>query len=177
MNKSCLKALPILFLFAVVFNLAHAANTVLSKIGIMELGGNAYTEWWYTEENPALTGVAAAGAKVTITIDSVAAEVTADSLGNWTYSPTTLTTGDHTISIASGTDTYAFTLHAGQNVPEDLTTAGGTSTDGSTDGVPATGYNQIFGIVAAITLFAAGYLSLRMNNVNKAFERQIVREL
>jgi len=176
MIKPCLKALPILFLFAVVFNLAHAANTVLSKIGIMELGGNAYTEWWYTEANPTLTGVAAAGAKVTITIDNVAAEVTADSAGNWTYSPTTLTTGDHTVSIASGTDAYTFTLHAGQNVPADLAT-GGTSGDGSTDGVPATGYNQIFGITAAITLFAAGYLSLRLNNVNKAFERQIVREL
>ena len=176
MKRSCLKALSVLLVFAAILGFSrfvHAGNTVLSKIGIMELGGNAYTEWWYTQENPTLTGVAATGAKVTITIDSVAAEVTADSAGNWTYSPTTLTTGDHTISITSGSDTYAFTLHAGQNVPEDL----GGGTQETTSSVPATGYNQILGIVAATTLFTAGYVALKVNSVNKAFEKQVTKGL
>lgn len=172
MNKPCLKSLLVLFLFTLVLNTAHAGSAPLTKIGVMDLAGNAYSEWWYTEENPVLTGVAAANATVTIKIDDQTATATADASGNWTYTPTTLTTGDHTITITTGSDSYAFTLHAGQNVPEDLA-SGGSATDTT---VPATGYSQVFAISAALLLFGASIAWLKLNTVNRVFEKQVLRD-
>ena len=137
----------------------------------MALGGNAYTEWWYTQENPTLTGIAAAEATVEIDINGEKSEVTAAS-GNWSYSPTTLTTGDHVVTITTGEETYSFTLHAGQALPEDFV-AGGSGTGE----VPATGHNQLLGMGIALVLFSAGYAVLRTARITTVFEKKILKDL
>ena len=137
----------------------------------MDLGGNAYTEWWYTQENPTLSGVAAADATVTVSINGTESEVVADSSGNWTFTPTTLTTGDHTVVITTGGETYSFTLHAGQQLAEGV----GAETGGES-GVPVTGSNQILGIVLSITLFSAALASLKTSKINNIFERKMLRD-
>jgi hypothetical protein len=172
MLKSCLKALIFVFLFSTLINVAHAGNNILTKIGTMDLAGNAYAEWWYTSENPMLGGVAAADSAVTVGIDGTDSEVTADSSGNWTYTPTTLTSGDHTMVITTGGETYSFTLHTGQELPDTIIAASGDESD-----VPATGSNQILGIVVSVTLFGAALAAfLKTSNINYAFEKRILKD-
>lgn len=73
-----------------------------------------------TDSTPTFKGTAPAGSTVTITIYStpITTTVTADSSGNWQYTPTqTLADGSHTVSItASGTTntaTSSFTVQSG----------------------------------------------------------------
>ncbi len=171
MLKSCLKSLTFVFLFSVLISVAFAGNNVLTQIGSMDLGGNAYSEWWYTQENPSLTGVAAASATVEIDIDGTKSNVTADASGNWSFAPTTLTSGDHTVIVTTGGEAYSFTLHAGQALPEDFSSGGSEGSD-----VPATGYNQIYGILLGLVLFSAGYALLTSGSVTKVFEKKILRD-
>jgi hypothetical protein len=96
------------------------AGEILTYIGNMQTV-NTYTHWWYTAENPALQGTAEANAAVTVTIDDVANDTTADASGNWSLSPTTLTNGDHQVTLASGATSYSFTLTIGSSVPETVT--------------------------------------------------------
>lgn len=110
------------------------AGGILTNIGSMETN-NSYSHWWYTGQNLVLKGTATASTQVTVTIDSTANNVTADASGNWTFTPTTLTTGDHQLVIASGATSYSFTLTIGSSVPE-TATSGGTATS---EAIPVTG--------------------------------------
>lgn len=98
--------------------------------------GNPGTEWYYTAENPTLTGTAAASSTVTIAIDSTDFPVSADTTGNWSYSPSTLTTGDRLVSITGDGQTLNFTLHVGQSTSTSTTT---TSASSSAQTLPQTG--------------------------------------
>ena len=166
------RTLLTLLLFLLLSRVAHAATTtLLTTIGVMDLGGKTYSEWWYTGINPTLAGTAGSGSKVTITIDDKGNEVTAGSSGAWSYTPTTLTAGDHKISITSGSDTYAFTLHAGQALPESSTSA---ATSTASPEVPTTGSNMLFGLLfgtasigMALYFFLTGSRKLALNR----FER------
>lgn len=171
MLKSCLRPLTFVFLFSLVLNVAFAGNNVLTKIGTMDLDGNVYSEWWYTEENPTLSGIAAAGATVEIDINGTKSEVTADSSGNWSFATGALPTGDHAVIITTGGEVYSFTLHTGQTVPEGV----GSGSGGESD-VPATGYNQILWMGVGLVLFSVGYTLLKTSKVTTVFEKKILSE-
>lgn len=114
----------------VLFSTTTSDAATLDTIGASATtNGTPGTEWWYSGENPTFTGTAAPNATVIVTISGAPTSVTADASGNWSFSPTTLTTGDHVISITEGSQTFTFTLHAGQNLPTGTTT---TATDSGT---------------------------------------------
>ncbi|MCJ2107497.1 Ig-like domain-containing protein, partial [Methylobacterium sp. E-041] len=72
------------------------------KLGLVQNTGTSSTDKVTT--NPALIGTAEAGAKVTLSEDTTTlGSVTADSTGHWSFTPTTLKLGEHTI-LASQTD-------------------------------------------------------------------------
>lgn len=131
---------------------ALAASLGITKIGAFDTGGKRYAEWWYTGVNPTLVGTSGAGADVKIMVDTTALSAKADASGNW-FVAVTAGSGDHTVSVVSGSESYAFKLHLGQDVPANLGTAKQTTGTGSA--VPVTGFNQLVGI-----LFSAGVLSL-----------------
>jgi len=130
--KSALKILLVISLIFIPVK-AFAAGFTLTYIGAIATAGQTYNHWWYTVTNPTLKGTADPSAIVTVTIDSTAAEVTADTTGNWSY-PTTLASGDHQISLASSGSTYTFTLTIGLTVPANIASQSGTT-------APNTGYN------------------------------------
>jgi hypothetical protein len=137
------------------------AGTLLTKIGNVSVTAN-YTQWWYTSENPVLQGTAAASSVVDITIDDAANSVTTDANGNWSYSPTTLTNGDHSVTIASTTESYSFTLTIGSTVPADVST-GGTATD-SGETLPVAGGawpTVMLGVMGAGMLLSGGWYLAR----------------
>jgi hypothetical protein len=110
--------LVLVSLFLLPFNLVFASGFQLTQIGNMNVTGAVSGDWWYTGENPVLSGKAPANDTVTINIDGNSESATADENGNWYYAPSTLTSGDHEIILTSNAGTLVFTLHAGQGLPE-----------------------------------------------------------
>lgn len=99
----------------------HAAGFQLESIGSLDTTGYQYPEWWYSGDNPTLSGTASPNATITVTINDTPQTVTADANGTWS-APTTLTTGDHTIILTSDSGNYTFTLHIGSAMPEGVGT-------------------------------------------------------
>lgn len=98
-----------------------ASGFQLKAIGALDVTGAVSKEWWYSNVNPRLSGITTAGSSVTVTIDSVDYSATVDGSGNWTYSPTTLSDGDHTVVVSSSAGSQTFTLHIGANIPATIT--------------------------------------------------------
>lgn len=154
------KTLPLLILLIVALFVTTSSRAVagafsLTSIGALSTAGKVYSHWWYTAQNPLLTGTATAASEVTVTIDGAASLVTADSGGVWSFQ-TTMVDGDHTVTIASGEETLSFTLTIGSTVPEDIATMSGTS-------VPTTGsvgWTLALGLVAVGSIYAGFKLNL-----------------
>jgi hypothetical protein len=127
-----------LFFLVVLFSLftktVYAGGFNLKSIGQVNTSGQQISHWWYSGITPVLTGDAMAASTVTISIDGVAASVTADESGNWTYNPGSLTAGDHAIILTNNGATDNFTLTLGaENV--DWNAVG----SGSAETLPAAG--------------------------------------
>lgn len=177
MKKICLRltiatlSLAILFLLPV----SQAASLSLTSIGALNTNGSMYSEWWYTGSNPLLKGSADSGQKVTINIDGKSHEVTADSSGMWSYQ-TSMGSGDYTVSVAAGTQSYGFTLHLGQSLPDSVAAGSNSETTQSTGSVPTTGYPQAAGLAISVGLLSAGlyaYLKAR-KNTKKAYVKSVL---
>ena len=97
-----------------------ASGFQLKNIGSLDTKGVSYSEWWYSTENPNLSGITTAGDTVTVTIDGNSNAATVDASGNWSYLPSSLTTGDHQVSISGGAGSVAFTLHITSNIPSNV---------------------------------------------------------
>lgn len=168
------KATFLLTLFsALVFSASVYAGTLqLTNIGAVATGGKMYTEWWYTNVNPKLTGQASSNAEVTVKIDETEDKVNADGSGAWSFSPTTLNEGDHNVSITAESETYAFVLHIGSDVPTQEST-----TQESTSSVPETGSNQIAYLIAISVLITSAYLYHVKSKklLLKSFEKDAVK--
>lgn len=112
--------------------------------------GNPGTEWWYTGENPTLGGTAEPNTTVNIVINGVADATTADTSGDWTYTPTTLTMGEHSVSITADGQTIAFSINIGETQPTTTTT---TATE-SAETLPVSGTTEI----TLLMIFVGGAL-------------------
>lgn len=122
--------------FAVNVKTVAAASLTLQEIGASTVGGRHISSWTYMGSNPILTGTADPDAVVAISIDGTATTATADSTGNWSYTPTTLTgEGTFQITITSGDQTISFTLAlspysgGGSTASDSGVSKGGVTTD------------------------------------------------
>ena len=118
MLKSLVIALALCLFF---FSSVSAAGFQLKSIGALDVTGAVSQEWWYTTANPSLSGITTPGSTVTVNIDSVDYQALVDGAGTWSFNPTTLAEGDHTISLNSSAGSQSFTLHISQNIPADVT--------------------------------------------------------
>lgn len=144
---SALATLTIAMLVLLTPSLAQALT--LDSIGASQTtGGTPGSQWWYTSNNPTLSGTAAANSTVYITIDGQTSSVTASSEGTWTYAPTTLTIGSHSISVVGDGQTISFTLTIGQSATTTTATASATT-------LPASGTFEL-----TVMIMAAGSLLL-----------------
>lgn len=121
-----------LAIFCLVFvlsaSVAFAATLKIVSIGGVTTGTGTLTTFTTTKTNPTFIGDAAPDATVDITIDDLTVAVTADSDGDWSYTPTALTEGAHDLEIASNLETVSFTL----TVDTDASTTTSSSTSAST---------------------------------------------
>lgn len=90
----------------------NASGFTVRTVGGLNVDGLVYTHLWYTKTSVTFTGGTLPNTVVTATVDGAAATATSDATGNWTYS-TTLTDGDHTVSLSSIASTVSFTLTIG----------------------------------------------------------------
>jgi len=126
MKKLCLTLALSLILTLSLSAKIFAAGFQLESIGSLNTTGYQYPEWWYSSDHPTLNGITTANSTITITINDHSESVTADEQGNWTF-PTTLTTGDHTITLSSDAGSYHFTLHLNSAMPAGVSTPSATT--------------------------------------------------
>lgn len=134
MNKKikCFLLMFILFFLSGKNVLAGGFN--LKSIGSVDTSGKQISHWWYTGSVATMKGEAISGDTVTVSIDGQESTTTTDGDGNWTYTPSGLSDGDHQIVLTSGGSTINFTLTMGaENVDWDA--VGG----GDTEALPAAG--------------------------------------
>lgn len=129
-----LKALAFLTLLVTSYLLPA---TIFAGSGLVSsIGGATFiqgaSQFWVTSSRPTFAGVTTAGAQVTGTVGSQTVSATADTSGNWSWTPTADLTGDNTVSISSDSQSASFTLTIG-SLPESIATssAGGLAPAGS----------------------------------------------
>src|SRR3989338_97938 len=112
-----------LFTFLFSLRFALAGSGVVSSIGGATFIQGA-KQFWVTSTKPTFTGVTDASAQVTGTVGSESVSATADSSGNWSWTPAADLSGDNSVTITSGSTTVSFILTIG-SVPESIATASG----------------------------------------------------
>lgn len=166
------KVLSFLFIsFLFIPSFSYSASLSLNKIGSLDLGGNNYTEWWYTGENPIFYGSASPNSEVSVKIGDSTYKVNSDDQGNWSY-PAQILKGDYQILITQGNESITFTLHLGQNLPASTS----SPTEEST--VPATGSNQIVSMAMGVgVLLLATYFYISGDPRRRSvFEAKMLKE-
>ena len=118
-------AVFLLFTFHLSLVTSYAGSGLVSQIGGATFIQGA-SQFWVTSSKPTFSGVTSANASVSGTVGSQVVSATADSSGNWSWTPTTDLSGDNPVTITSGSTTVSFTLTIGQ-VPANIATAGGTT--------------------------------------------------
>ncbi|MBI2326863.1 hypothetical protein HYU92_00945 [Candidatus Curtissbacteria bacterium] len=105
-----------------LLNAVFAGSGLVSTIGGVTFVQGA-NQFWVTSARPTFSGITTAGAAVSGTVGSQSVAATADSSGNWSWTPASDLSGDNTVTITSGSTTTAFTLTIGQ-LPESIATSG-----------------------------------------------------
>jgi hypothetical protein len=173
-SKLTLACLMLLSLIIAMPVKAFSADFELTQIGNMDLGGQKYSEWWYTGLNPTLRGTAKDSAEVTVKVDDQEFKTDASIQGDWSQ-PLTLGKGDYNITVSEGDNNYSFKLHLGQSMP-----AAGTTTETTASGstVPDTGLNQTTALLlgSGVSLLALYFYFFESNKKRNVFEKSIVAD-
>ena len=104
----------------------RAAGFNLRSIGAVSTEGKQVSHWWYTASQPTLKGEASPGTDVTVTIDDQPMVVSADSAGEWVFTPSSgLVSGDHSVGLTNSGSQINFILTIGsENVNWDAVEKG-----------------------------------------------------
>ncbi len=169
MADTMFKILPIaLFVFCLSFasvQVAQAATLNVETIGGISVGTVVPTIWSHAGSNPIIAGSASPSATVQVSIDGTAYSTYADTLGDWSYTPTTLAAnGGYEMVVTSGIENLIFTL----NITGVGVGGGATSTTSATvatqpalpTALPSSGSSSaVFFILAGVILFGVGAVS------------------
>lgn len=160
-----LRILPLIILtFVLSFALAttvRAATLSVKTIGGMSVGTVVPTSWTHSGANPIITGSASPSATVQISIEDVPYTTAANALGDWSFTPTTITTnGAYEMVVSSGIENLIFTLNiTGVGVGGGASTASATASTSSGQPTLPTALPST-GSPAVISAVVLGLLSL-----------------
>ena len=155
--------LIVCFTLIMSVSIALAASLAVTSIGGVAVSGTI-TSFTTTDTTPTMIGTAAADATVDITIDDLIVAVAADTDGDWSYTPTILTEGDHSVEIASNLETLSFTLTVGSgttttSTESSTTSKGGVSTSSGELPTAGTAENTVILIAAGMFLMGLGVMA------------------
>lgn len=126
-TKGLTSVVSFLFFSLVAINCFSSATFAGSGL-VSSIGGVTFIQgaqqFWVTMAKATFSGVTTAGEAVSGTVGSQSVAATADSQGNWSWTPAADLSGDNTVTITSGSATAAFTLTIGQ-LPESIATSSG----------------------------------------------------
>jgi len=95
----------------------------VTSIGEITVGSALSSKIWRKSTKPIIRGTATPGANISVSIDGTALQVSADSAGNWTFTPqSTLSAADHTIKVTN----------VSNSVEQTTTVAAGSTVDANT---------------------------------------------
>lgn len=124
--KHFIKRVVHIAVFLLVSLLATTCNQslVFSSSGLVsQIGSATFVQgaghFWVTGSRPAFSGITGASASVSGTVGSQTVAATADSSGNWSWTPADDLSGDNQVTITSGSSTVSFTLTIG-SLPADI---------------------------------------------------------
>ena len=92
----------------------QASGFNLRSIGGVDTSGRLYSRWYHTSLQPTLQGEALANSTVEIIIDDQSFQATADGNGQWSFTPPSLTPGDHSVVLKNNGSEIKFTLTLGK---------------------------------------------------------------
>ncbi|OGD84598.1 hypothetical protein A3B51_02940 [Candidatus Curtissbacteria bacterium RIFCSPLOWO2_01_FULL_41_18] len=119
---------PIFFLISLFGSTFYLyVTTVFAGSGLISsIGGATFIQgakqFWVTSQSPTFSGITTAQAQVNGTVGSQTLTATADSSGNWSWTPTTALSGDNQVSVTSNTQSASFILTIG-SLPEEIASA------------------------------------------------------
>ena len=163
----------IIFTFGIIaVEPVQAATLTLQNIGVSSVGGRRISSWTYMGTNPVFTGTADPSAIVSISINAVSATATADALGAWSYTPTTLTgEGSFPIVITSGDQIISFTLALSPYSSGTLTGTASGTTKGGVEELPVSG-----SIAETLKLIGMGMGLIAMGGASWWISREFAKE-
>lgn len=153
-----MKNILLSFLIIFIFGLAgfvYAYDLTLTKIGTLSTIGADYSLVSYTGSIPGLEGTATPAATVAVKVNTTTTNViAATSSGIWSFTPTSLNSGDNTVVITSGTQSLNFVLRYSATT---TTTVVSTASSEVTE-LPESGAweNILFGILAGFGIIGFG---------------------
>lgn len=153
-----MKNILISILIILVFGLAgfvYAYDLTLTKIGTLSTIGADYSLVSYTGSIPGLEGTATPAATVAVKVNTTTTNViAATSSGIWSFTPTSLNSGDNTIVITSGSQSLNFVIRYSATT---TTTTVSTSSSEVTE-LPESGAweNILFGVLAGVGVIGFG---------------------
>lgn len=120
-----------IFVLFSLFTYTCALSTVIAGSGLVsQVGGATFIQgakqFWTTSQKPTFTGVTTASANVSGTVGTQNVSATANSSGNWSWTPAAALSGDNPVTITSGSTTVSFTLTIG-SVPANIASASGST--------------------------------------------------
>lgn len=114
---------------ALVFtSLVYAEEFTITKIGVLDVNGKYYKQFWYEPTKLTLEGTGSKGANIDVFVDDDITTIKADvNDGKWKYThPVELEKKDHKIKVGSGEKMYSFILTIGvAAVPPEAMSKGG----------------------------------------------------
>jgi len=111
-------ALLLVFLSFAFAQSARAGTFYIKSVGTLDVSASGFNHLWYNSGNVTVTGSAAPGETVSVTVDGTAYSAVADAQGSWSHT-LTLSAGDHTLSFSAPSGSKSFTLTNGP-LPEDV---------------------------------------------------------
>lgn len=167
------KLAPLFFLIFFFHVYSNASSLTLTNIGALDTQGNLYSDWWYTEQEAVLKGTSSDTSPVTIKFgtESYQSEVLNGVWSQRIFSEK----GDYQVEIIQGNEKISFTLHLGQNIPDNNT---GAASSPVSDVIPVTGYNQVIAISFSlgVILLASYFYFWGDTRKRSVFEARILKE-
>lgn len=135
-----------------------AYDLTLTKIGTMSTIGADYSLVSYTGVIPGFEGTATPAAQVTVKVNALSMSViAATTSGVWNFTPTSLSSGDNAITVASGTQLINFVIRYNATAVPTITASPSATT--LVTALPESGAweNIVYGALAGVGVIGFGY--------------------
>lgn len=120
-----LRKLLMLVLFGLFFftKPVFAYEFKITSVGEITVGSTLSSKIWRKSTKPIIRGTATPGANISVSIDGTVLQVSADSSGDWVFTPqNTLSTADHALSVTN----------LSNNISQTTTVVTGSTVDANT---------------------------------------------